>query len=64
MSRGKSHIETDYPADVIEQFVTWLTEHGYNYQEVFASSLKTQNYYMQRFIKESGTDLTQLKLPL
>jgi len=56
-------IQTDYPPDIIDDFISWLTEHGYNYEEIFKSSLKTQQYYLKRFFKEAPGNKTQLKFP-
>ncbi len=60
----QKRIETDYPPEIIENFVSWLVKHGYSYSELFNSSLKTQHYYFTRFLRECTDEERQLSLDL
>lgn len=61
---GLEPIQTNYPPELIDDFVSWLIDHGYNYEEVFKSSVKTQHYYFQRFLKDRPDEDNQLELDL
>lgn len=59
----KEKTQKDIPPEVLENFITWFTKMGYNYDQVFRSSNKFQNQLFQQFMRQAPGKQKQLKLP-